>query len=50
MRGAFAIVDIFVFCGCPFLNQLDVMWETHFSCDTDGRALSVTSTLFAAVP
>ena len=39
MRGAFATVKIFVFCGWWFLNQFDKMSETHFSCDTVGREL-----------
>ena len=29
----------FVFCGLRFLNQFDIMSETHFSCDTVGREL-----------
>ena len=33
MRGSFATVEIFVFCGFRFLNQFDIMSETHFSCD-----------------
>ena len=32
-------VEIFVFCGWCFLNQFDVMSETHFSCDTVGPEL-----------
>ena len=27
-------VEIFVFCGWWFSNQLDIMSETYFSCDT----------------
>ena len=27
-------VEIFVFCAWWFSNQLDIMSETHFSCDT----------------
>ena len=32
-------VEIFVFCGWRFSNQLDIVSETHFSCDADDRAL-----------
>ena len=32
-------VDIFVFCGWLFSNQLDIVLETHFSCDTVDRGL-----------
>ena len=27
-------VEILVFCGWRFSNQLDIVSETHFSCDT----------------
>ena len=30
---------IFVFCGWRFPNQLDIVSETHFSCDTVDRGL-----------
>ena len=33
-------VDIFVFCGWWPSNQLDIVWETHFSCDTVDRDLA----------
>ena len=32
-------VQIFVFCGWRFSNQLDIVTETHFSCDTIDREL-----------
>ena len=32
-------VEIFVFCGWLFSNQLDVVSETHFSCDAVDRGL-----------
>ena len=32
-------VEIFVFCGWRFSNQLDVVSETHFNCDTVDRKL-----------
>ena len=32
-------VEIFVFCGWRFSNQLDIVSETHFSCDTIDRGL-----------
>ena len=32
-------VEIFVFCGWQFSNQLDIVSETHFSCDTVDRGL-----------
>ena len=32
-------VEIFVFCGSRFSNQLDIVLETHFSCDTVDRDL-----------
>ena len=32
-------VEIFVFCGWWFSNQLDIVLETHFSCDTVDRGL-----------
>ena len=32
-------VEIFVFCGWRFSNQLDIVSETHFSCDTVDREL-----------
>ena len=35
----FVTVEIFVFCGWWFSNQLDIMSEAHFSCDTVGREL-----------
>ena len=31
--------EIFVFCGWRFPNQLDIVLETHFSCDTVDRGL-----------
>ena len=31
--------EIFVFCGWWFSNQLDLVSETHFSCDTVDRGL-----------
>ena len=33
------MTEIFVFCGWRFSNQLDVVSETQFSCDTVGREL-----------
>ena len=40
-------VEIFVFCGWRFSNQLDIVSETHFSCDTvDGELwLAILSSL-----
>ena len=32
-------VEIFVFCGWRFSNQLDIVSETHFSYDTVHREL-----------
>ena len=32
-------VEIFVFCGWRFSNQLDIVSETHFSCDSVDREL-----------
>ena len=32
-------VEIFVFCGWRFSNQLDIVSETHFSCNTVDREL-----------
>ena len=32
-------MEIFVFCGWRFSNQLDIASETHFSCDTVHREL-----------
>ena len=32
-------VEIFVFCGWWFSNQLDIVSETHFRCDTVDRGL-----------
>ena len=32
-------VEIFVFCGWWFSNQLGIVSETHFSCDTVDRGL-----------
>ena len=32
-------VDIFVFCGWRFSNQLDIVSETRFSCDSVDREL-----------
>ena len=32
-------LEIFVFCGWRFSNQLDIVSETHFSCDTVDREL-----------
>ena len=32
-------VEMFVFCGWWFSNQLDIVSETHFSCDTVDRGL-----------
>ena len=32
-------VEIFVFCGWWFSNQIDILSETHFSCDTVDRGL-----------
>ena len=32
-------VEIFVFCGWSFSNQLDILSEAHFSCDTVDRGL-----------
>ena len=32
-------VDIFVFCGWRFSNQLHMVSETHFSCDNVDREL-----------
>ena len=33
--------EIFVFCGWRFPNQLDIVSETHFSCDTVDRGLEL---------
>ena len=33
------MVESFVFCGCLFSDQLDVVSETHFSCDPVDRGL-----------
>ena len=33
------MVEIFVFCGWWLSNQLDIVSETHFSCDTVDRGL-----------
>ena len=40
-------VDNFVFCGGRFSNQLDIVSETHFSCDTVdcGLWLAIVSSL-----
>ena len=40
-------VEIFVFCGWRFPNQLDIVSETHFSSDTfdRGRWLAILSSL-----
>ena len=39
-------VEIFVFCGWWFSNQLDIVSKTHFSCDTvDQLWLAVLSSL-----
>ena len=32
-------VEIFVFCGWRFSNELDIVSETHFSCDNVDREL-----------
>ena len=32
-------VEILIFCGWRFSNQLDIVPETHFSCDTVDREL-----------
>ena len=32
-------VEIFVFCGWRFSNQVDILSETHFSYDTVDRGL-----------
>ena len=32
-------VEILVFCGWGFSNQLEIVSETHFSCDTVDREL-----------
>ena len=32
-------VEIFVFCSWRFSNQLDIVSETHFKCDTVEREL-----------
>ena len=32
-------VEIFVFCGWRFSNQLDIVSEIHFSCDNVDREL-----------
>ena len=39
MKRALMIEEIFVFCGWWFSNQLDIVSETHFSCDTVDRGL-----------
>ena len=39
MKGAEMTVGIFVFYGWRFSNQLDILSETHFSCDTVDRGL-----------
>ena len=33
-------VEILVFCGWGFSNQLEIVSETHFSCDTVDRELA----------
>ena len=40
-------VEIFVFCGWGFPNQLDIVSETHFCCDTVdcGLWLAIISSL-----
>ena len=32
-------VEIFVFCGWRLSNQVDIVSETHFSCDNVDREL-----------
>ena len=39
MKGAGMTTEIFVSCGWWFSNQLDIVSETHFSCDTVDRGL-----------
>ena len=39
MKGALVTVEMFVLCVWWFLNQLDEMLVTHFSCNTVGREL-----------
>ena len=39
MKGAYMTEEIFVFCGSRFSKQLDIVSDTHFSCDTVGRGL-----------
>ena len=39
MKGAQMTVEIFVVCGWWFSNQLDIVSETQFSCDTVDRGL-----------
>ena len=34
-------VETFVFCGWRFSNQFDIVSETHCSCDTADRELSL---------
>ena len=43
-------VEIFVFCGWRFPNQLDIVTETHFSCDTidNELLLAILSSLLCA--
>ena len=40
-------VEVFVFCGWLFSNQLDIVSQTHFSCDTVdcGLWLAILSSL-----
>ena len=43
-------VEIFVFCGWWFSHQLDIVSETHFSCDTVDRGLWLAILSSLAVP
>ena len=41
--------EIFVFCGWLFSNQLDIVSETHFSCDTVDRGLWLTTCILSSL-
>ena len=45
-------VEIYVFCGCWFSNQFDIVSETHLSCDTVGHELwlAILSSLLCPEP
>ena len=52
MKGAFATLEIFVFCSWWFSNQFEIMSETHFSSDTVGHELwlAMLSSLLCETP